>query len=867
MLLLICLMPTVSAENTETNDILTNNSEISDLNTNQETNVPESIQENENVSLLNEIPTSGTFTDLNNALISANSGDTIYLTGDIVKTESEFSSFSTGIEVDKSITINGNGYSIDASHNGRIFNLHGYITLTLVNVSLINGNMIGSAGAINAYAVNTNIIINDNVHFINNTATSFAGAIYHYGSVTPGALIINGDNISFINNSGMSGTVIRTNVGFEITGSNIIFKNNSMSGASISLGSNSLTANNLVILEQHSFRNNNTVLSNLDYNYWGSVNPVADGYVNSAQINNWVIPVINGNRVIYENRTHNYIISFNQLNTGDSYDASNLADFNITIMVNNENTTYTVHDGYANFDFIPTTLGITNITVYDSTTRKELLRYSINVVPENSFTALYYQINGAVLNNVTLILDKDYKFNPNYDIDFVTGINVTNTVIIEGNGHSISGADSARIFNITEGSSLTLSNMTITDGNADIGGAIYAEENSNIIIDNVKFYNNTATINGDVIYNEGNGFISNSLFNNTQSTSDNLIYNNGNLSLNNNSMTSDKIIMIYNNVDLNHIPIINSTVNLVFYNSTTDYPNDLILSANLTDDNGNIIGGCNINAIWNISYQAILTNFSTSGVYYVSLNYTSYIYPGIFTLTGSVIGANSSKTKVQNGTITVNKMETLFNVNINDIDYGANLIINGTIISNMGNLVNGSVIISIDSQSYNVTVSNGSFNYEIPNLNPGNYTIEINFDGNQFLNPGNYTANITVNKLDSDFNASIDNNVSYGETGLINVELPENATGNITVIINNQTIVYNVGENIVIPNLDAGNYTIEVIYSGDDIYNSSSTTVDYTVNPALVDVSVEVGDVIVGEDIVVNITIDFSGEIGGNARL
>ncbi|WP_296891426.1 right-handed parallel beta-helix repeat-containing protein [uncultured Methanobrevibacter sp.] len=96
---------------------------------------------------------------------------------------------------------------------------------------------------------------------------------------------------------------------------------------------------------------------------------------------------------------------------------------------------------------------------------------------------------------MTLDLTKDYAFNNETDNN--TGILITkDNFVLNGNGFTIDGNKQSRIFNITA-NNVTLSNLILTGGNAEKGGAVYAE--GTLTLNNVTFINNYASNRGGAI--------------------------------------------------------------------------------------------------------------------------------------------------------------------------------------------------------------------------------------------------------------------------------------------------------------------------------------------------------------------------------
>ena len=120
----------------------------------------------------------GTFTSLQKMIDDAEEGSVISLDKDYAYDEG----FSVrGIKIDKDLTINGNGHTIDGLSKSRIFLLKmGLITnnkITLNNIKFINGNSDLYGGAIFNYA---NLTIN-NCEFSSNNAKIAGGAISSVG--------------------------------------------------------------------------------------------------------------------------------------------------------------------------------------------------------------------------------------------------------------------------------------------------------------------------------------------------------------------------------------------------------------------------------------------------------------------------------------------------------------------------------------------------------------------------------------------------------------------------------------------------------------------------------------------------------------
>ncbi|WP_296856904.1 hypothetical protein [uncultured Methanobrevibacter sp.] len=101
-----------------------------------------------------------------------------YNAGNTIELENNYT-FSNEFEISKDVTINGNGYSIKASGENRIFTISNEAKVILNNITFLNGNPLDVGGSIYIYGT-SNVEINNCV-FKNNSALD-GGAIYCEGS-------------------------------------------------------------------------------------------------------------------------------------------------------------------------------------------------------------------------------------------------------------------------------------------------------------------------------------------------------------------------------------------------------------------------------------------------------------------------------------------------------------------------------------------------------------------------------------------------------------------------------------------------------------------------------------------------------------
>ena len=265
--------------------------------------------------------------------------------------------------------------------------------------------------------------------------------------------------------------------------------------------------------------------------------PIKEGNVFKAVITSNAAPTVNltYGRAHYTQNTS--FISFDGGSMVDSYDLGYIACLKVytvaddCIIVDNEDITvdyrsdsyFTVKivtaDGHAvgagaavNFTINEKTTtvltdedGIAKIKIsetpdtYTMTTSINGKDYTNTVtviqVPTPAMT--FKELEEAIKNSTKDYLDlyDDYEFNN--ETDSKIGILIDrHNFVINGNGRTIDGKNQSRIFNITA-NNVTLSNLILTGGNAEKGGAIYAA--GLLTLNNVTFIDNYASKNGGAV--------------------------------------------------------------------------------------------------------------------------------------------------------------------------------------------------------------------------------------------------------------------------------------------------------------------------------------------------------------------------------
>ena len=484
-----------------------------------------------------------TFTDLQNA-IGLVTG-TLTLNQNIAMTAKEAANFTNGITINKDITIDGKGHTIDAKNLGRIFSIGEGFTVTLTNATLINGRAV-EGGAI----YNDGSLTLSDVKLSDNAADGYGGAVFNNGELVvsdsvfdsndvlnrgsasvdyggaaiynwyDGTLTVSGSNFTnniknykngdrlvgavatigdatisdsyFVNNAGRWGGAISAS-GYLIAGDDVntltvsgsTFKENGgLYGAGIFVAGSDFTVSDCVFDKNTAFGKGDMTPNNNN----GAAIVVTDtgkditGAITGSNFTN--------NKAQYGGAI--YICEGN-IAISDSLFENNSADveggaIDIDSAINNPVVTV------ENSKFV-------NNTPQAIHNSKEL---HLGI---ETFTDLQ---NAIGLVDGILTLDSDIAMTDDESAGFVNGVAINKNIRIDGKGHTISAEDLGRIFSIGEGFTVTLTNATLINGKADKGGAIYND--GSLTLSDVKLSDNAADSYGGAVFNNGHLVVGNSVF-------------------------------------------------------------------------------------------------------------------------------------------------------------------------------------------------------------------------------------------------------------------------------------------------------------------------------------------------------------------
>ena len=406
-----------------------------------------------------------------------------------------------GMWLTKTVTINGNGHTVDAKGKAAILLISA--SNVIIN-DVIFKNAVSDYGA--AIYVTGEKLTVENCTFINNTVSASGGAIYCYADSEMGTI----SNSVFINNSASTNGAAIYNYAWSSTGLNTIdrciFINNTASNSAvyyIGYGevSNSIFINNGATYDINSYYPSAVRV----YNNWFS--NTFDDYTQKPKVNS-----ISSWLYLNIKFTEEYaIISLNNL-CSSSGKTSVITNYNLPNITLNINSTKL---DLKNKDKITLDSHGQTIVPYEMIDETGALTVSYNGISltkdrvSGDFDKLQRLINSYDSGSI-IELDRNYVYIEGNDV-ITEGIVITkNNLTIDGKGHTIDAKGKSGIF-VTNACNITFKNINFVNGNSEyqMGSAIYyyADSPVNLNIENCTFTNNTALRNYYGSFYEGGGAI------------------------------------------------------------------------------------------------------------------------------------------------------------------------------------------------------------------------------------------------------------------------------------------------------------------------------------------------------------------------
>ena len=253
-------------------------------------------------------------------------------------------------------------------------------------------------------------------------------------------------------------------------------------------------------------------------------------------------------------------------------------------------------------------------------------------------------------------------------------------------------------------------------------------------------------------------------------------------------------------------------------------------------------------------------------LFYESKNLLNNSASVLFNLTetkGQYVLLTSIGSYIKPTVIDVGKNVSLMDVNFTDITCGENLKVNVSVKNNNSEFLNGNVTFKINKKTYNVKLTDGHCMALIPNLEPGDYTLKVIYEGNGDYFKSIQYFNVTVNKIPTNLSISMPEIIYIGNKAIFNTTLrPENFKIRANLYLNGEktNILYIYGGNTTISLgvLPIGEYNFTVELWNHTYYESSTVSKSFKVEKYDINLTIDAQDIKLGEN--ATITINSSPE-------
>ena len=176
-------------------------------------------------------------------------------------------------------------------------------------------------------------------------------------------------------------------------------------------------------------------------------------------------------------------------------------------------------------------------------------------------------------------------------------------------------------------------------------------------------------------------------------------------------------------------------------------------------------------------------------------------------------------------------------VNVDDINVGDSANVEVEFLED----VSGDLTVKDETKA----ITGSKTTFKLSNLNAGEQVFDVIYSGDEHYEGLTQEVKFNVNKYNSTTKISY-GEIAVGEDVVLNIALSDGATGNVTLIINDESKTLTVTDSkadYTIKSISRGNYDITAVYNGDWKYSSSSDNVKFGVGKVTPAINVEAADI------------------------
>ena len=210
------------------------------------------------------------------------------------------------------------------------------------------------------------------------------------------------------------------------------------------------------------------------------------------------------------------------------------------------------------------------------------------------------------------------------------------------------------------------------------------------------------------------------------------------------------------------------------------------------------------------------------------------------------------------------KKDLNVSVSADPITFGEKAIV---VISGLANAT-GNITVTFMDEDYSSPITGNIMNFVIPFLFE-NTAVVVSYPGDENYNNFTESADIIVNRADSNITVILSDDFE-GNPYHVNIKLPGDSSGNVTVILNGNAQTIDMDDAEIFPmdgffimmvtyeNLTVGSYNVTAIYHGNKYFNPSNDSAQFIISPKEnVTMDISASPVDEGENITIDIKFPY----------
>ena len=200
------------------------------------------------------------------------------------------------------------------------------------------------------------------------------------------------------------------------------------------------------------------------------------------------------------------------------------------------------------------------------------------------------------------------------------------------------------------------------------------------------------------------------------------------------------------------------------------------------------------------------------------------------------------------------KSDTVVDVKVEDVHVGSDVVVEVSVADD----VRGNLTVSIDKYTQTQVITSYKTTFVFKNLPADNYTIKTAYSGDNHYKNTTVTTESKVNKFNSTTRINV-GDIEVHRDVVINIAVPDDATGNVTIIINGKEetlYVNNSQAQHIIKNITRGIYVIKAVYNGDGKYLTSEDSFVFDVDRINATFTGYAENIVYGEDTIIRIVLN-----------